>query len=223
MGPICNSWCPIAERTDWSHLRDRRLAVGGPTWKRGGNDRLQPGEKRESAEPPNPHDLSDSAARRNPLKPFGHTCHAGGRGFQSRRSNPLNTTFPAVLSWHPRKNGANAPSVELRRGGRHRARRVRRSGGAARVWRRDLPLLARRRIHELPHRRRRGARPGELAERTTNAWPTSKRNTTQTTSSTSIRTSNRSVTPMPGSAVAQASPAPPRGTVRRRSPMHRLR
>jgi hypothetical protein len=31
-------------------------------------------------------DLADSAAWRNPLKRFGHTCHAGGRGFESRRS-----------------------------------------------------------------------------------------------------------------------------------------
>jgi hypothetical protein len=33
-----------------------------------------------------PLDLADPAARRNPMKGFGHTCHAGGRGFESRRS-----------------------------------------------------------------------------------------------------------------------------------------
>ena len=37
----------------------------------------------------NLHDLAHSAATRNPLKPFGHTCHAGGRGFESRRSRSL--------------------------------------------------------------------------------------------------------------------------------------
>ena len=43
--------------------------------------------------------LSDLAARRNPLQRFGHTCHAGDRGFESRRSrqNPCKTA--CVVVW----------------------------------------------------------------------------------------------------------------------------
>jgi hypothetical protein len=55
-----------------------------------GNDRMKPGERSvcrwrpEHAEAP--HCYAVHAARRSPPKRFGHTCQAGGRGFESRRS-----------------------------------------------------------------------------------------------------------------------------------------
>jgi hypothetical protein len=74
-------------------------------WKRDGNDRVQPGEKRRQGgrrcDAEDPHGYAASVARRKPLKRFGHTCHAGGRGFESRRSRKSTCKSPSFVAARP--------------------------------------------------------------------------------------------------------------------------
>jgi hypothetical protein len=66
---------------------DRRFARSAVTletsWKRLGAIGRKTGARGTCR---NPQDLANQTAMRNPLERFGHTCHAGGRGFESRRS-----------------------------------------------------------------------------------------------------------------------------------------
>jgi hypothetical protein len=55
-------------------------------WKRPGESRRKTRQRRSSMNLVKPHRHPVQAARRSQTRRFRHTCHAGGRGFESRRS-----------------------------------------------------------------------------------------------------------------------------------------
>ena len=78
-----------------------------PVWNRTADNRRQPTESRRAAEPLNRAPTATAGHHREPPT---HTCHAGGRGFESRRSR----------LWNPCTRGGFAfprPAVGRRRAG----------------------------------------------------------------------------------------------------------
>src|SRR5919201_2135815 len=95
---------PCSHSVDPTWFRPPTRGLGDQRWKRHGNDRVKLGEKRRGVELrrtySNRHHDTVEAARRSRTQQFRHTCHAGGRGFESRRSrkNACKTVCCVALS-----------------------------------------------------------------------------------------------------------------------------
>jgi hypothetical protein len=81
--------------------RSRGVHTG--TWKRPGNDRVKPDGKTSAPNLVEPRQFRTvmrvRAARRSQMKALGHTCHAGGRGFESRRSRQKPCKTVCRVAW----------------------------------------------------------------------------------------------------------------------------